>query len=72
MPVYEYYCPACKSGFEELRPMSRISAPAHCPTCESRSWKKLSVFAVGQSLMGERLSTSGGGGCACGGNCGCA
>ncbi len=72
MPVYEYFCPACKSSFEELRPMRRIADPASCPDCSGKSWKKLSVFAVGQSLMADSIPMAGGGGgCACGGNCAC-
>jgi putative FmdB family regulatory protein len=35
MPVYEYYCRTCDGIFEALRPMSRSSAPAPCPVCES-------------------------------------
>jgi putative FmdB family regulatory protein len=35
MPVYEYYCRSCDGIFEALRPMSRSSAPAPCPVCQS-------------------------------------
>ncbi len=32
MPLYEFVCPECGS-FEERRPFSQATEPAHCPTC---------------------------------------
>lgn len=77
MPVYEYLCPSCKTDFELLRPITRMTDEARCPECETPSNKKLSVFApVVMSL--EMLPMGGacdggacgdmGGGC-CGGAC---
>ncbi|MBI2885611.1 MAG: zinc ribbon domain-containing protein [Chloroflexi bacterium] len=77
MPVYEYYCPSCKSRFELLRPMDRMEAQAPCPECDTSSRKVLSVFvAVTRDAEGFISSYSGaagasGGGCACGGACSC-
>jgi putative FmdB family regulatory protein len=45
MPIYEYWCNDCDKEFEELRPMSRASEPAACPTCGAPSEKLPSVFA---------------------------
>jgi putative FmdB family regulatory protein len=45
MPIYEYWCHDCDKEFEELRPMSRASEPAACPTCGAPSEKLPSVFA---------------------------
>jgi putative FmdB family regulatory protein len=32
MPLYEFLCPTC-GPFDQLRPFSEASAPAHCPNC---------------------------------------
>lgn len=33
MPIYEYECASCKTGFEELQLRRDAETPA-CPTCE--------------------------------------
>lgn len=45
MPVYEYYCAACKAEFEQMRPISQAGEPAECPTCGATAKKLPSVFA---------------------------
>lgn len=46
MPIYEYECRECQSGFELL--VRAQSVPA-CPICDGTSLKKrLSAFAVGR------------------------
>ena len=73
MPVYEYYCPSCKSRFDLLRPMTQMNAQAPCPECDTPSKKLLSVFVAVRRDSDGFVSTlsEGGGGCACGGNCSC-
>lgn len=79
MPVYEFFCPTCKSSFELLRSMRDYDHDADCPNCAAPARKTLSVFAAitntrSSSVM-EMLPMcgaegfGGGGGCACGGAC---
>lgn len=37
MPIYEYFCEDCQSGFESLRRVERAVEPAPCPTCDADS-----------------------------------
>ena len=83
MPVYEYFCPSCKSRFDQLRPMSAMDDVARCIECDTPSRRVISLFAVvnitgsqGRSEMYSDMPygdipMAGGGGCACGGNCAC-
>lgn len=75
MPVYEYFCPTCKSRFDLLRSMGQMQDLAQCPECDTPSRKVLSVFAaVSRNAEGFDMPLGdrfGGGGCACGGNCSC-
>ncbi|MFL5735515.1 MAG: FmdB family zinc ribbon protein [Chloroflexia bacterium] len=73
MPIYEYWCPQCRTQFDKLRPLGSSDAEVKCPTCGSGVKKMVSVFtAVGRSSdEGYARPVSNGGGCACGGNCGC-
>ena len=70
MPIYEYYCPQCKSAFEKLRPMSSNDAEVSCPQCGSRVRRMLSVVAA-ISRDSDSTQSYSGGGCGCGGNCAC-
>jgi putative FmdB family regulatory protein len=71
VPIYEYWCVACRAGFEKLRPMGSKDADVQCPKCGSPVKRMLSVVApVGRASAGEQGFAQGGG-CACGGNCGC-
>lgn len=36
MPIYEFYCPQCKEGFESLREVNRRLS-ALCPKCNTKS-----------------------------------
>jgi putative FmdB family regulatory protein len=45
MPLYEYVCAECGTGFEKL--VRRFGDEVDCPSCSSaRVDKQLSVFAV--------------------------
>ena len=79
MPVYEYFCRACNTRFDKLRPVRDADEPAECPTCcEQNTVRALSVFIVhgGSSRTTDYdsgpSSSQFSGGCACGGHCGCA
>jgi len=53
MPLYEYQCPQCTSGFTELRRSSEMDSQIDCPECGSRETKRaISSFAVGGSSVG--------------------
>ena len=48
MPLYDYQCQQCKSGFTELRRSSEIDSPINCPECGSmETIRALSCFSVG-------------------------
>jgi putative FmdB family regulatory protein len=46
MPIYEYCCPKCGLKFDLLRPMSKASEDAACPTCKSEAKRAMSTFAA--------------------------
>ncbi|MEO7425923.1 MAG: zinc ribbon domain-containing protein [Fibrobacteria bacterium] len=33
MPIYEYFCRACKNTFEEIRSVADCESPIACPEC---------------------------------------
>jgi len=69
MPVYEYHCPTCRSTFEMLRPMSRSTDDATCPSGHKKATRVLSLVA---NRPREAGAPSSGGGCGgCGGGCSC-
>ena len=73
MAIYEYYCPTCRSKFEERRPMSQASIATKCSSGH-KAERTLSMFAMSNSGGGTatmEMPTGGGGGC-CGGGGGCA
>ncbi|MBC8258265.1 MAG: zinc ribbon domain-containing protein [SAR324 cluster bacterium] len=50
MPLYDYQCQQCSSGFTELRRTTEMDASIDCPECGSRDTQRtLSSFAVGGS-----------------------
>lgn len=54
MPIFEYVCKECHSGFETL---VRASTTVACPSCNSTSVvKQLSVFAAGVKGQGPAMS----------------
>ncbi len=78
MPIYEYYCPSCKSRSEKLRPMAEMDLFTACSQCGKAARRVLSVFAavVGDRVeqfegSAEALGGGGGGGCCGGGGCAC-
>jgi putative FmdB family regulatory protein len=67
MPLYEYVCQRCETRFEELRPFSRMDAPADCPSGHRGGRRVLSTFAaITRDASGEAAPVGGGG---CGGGC---
>jgi putative FmdB family regulatory protein len=42
MALYEYLCPACRKGFELMRPMSEAHKNAACPVCGSEAQRIIS------------------------------
>ena len=61
MPIYEYQCLRCTSGFTELLRYSEIDSLIDCPECGSRETKRtISSFAVGGSsaTVTQRLASS--------------
>ena len=78
MPIYEYHCLDCHHRFERMRTSADRDATTPCPECAGeRAKRTLSVFATvratsaGDASVARPMTASGGGGCACGGNCGC-
>lgn len=75
MPLYEYYCPECRTKFDALRPMSKADEAIACKSCESeRPTRMLSLFATfsrdASRTNSQATPNNFGGGC-CGGTCGC-
>ena len=70
MPIYEYVCRDCGSGFELL--VRRFDERVACPSCSGAAVdKQLSVFAVASpakapAFAGCGAGAGGGGGCAAG------
>jgi putative FmdB family regulatory protein len=73
MAIYEYYCPTCKEKFDQRRPMSEAAIATTCASGH-RAERTITAFAVARAGADsfEMPGDSMGGGCACGGNCGCA
>ena len=76
MPLYEYFCPDCRTKFTALRSIKEADVVIACENCErERSSRVLSTFAIhgksGGSAVAEMDTASSGGGYACGGACGC-
>ena len=74
MPLYEYFCEACRTRFEQLRPMSRMDDPASCPAGHTSGRRVLSTFAALTKDGSGEVSPVGGGcaGCTAGSCAGCA
>jgi len=52
MPIYEYYCARCESGYEAMRPVSMMDEPAPCPKCGEPGLRQLSAFAFKNGRYG--------------------
>jgi putative FmdB family regulatory protein len=63
MPIYEYFCPVCKTKFELLRPLSAVDDDAACPDCKTPSSRTLSKFACYTKDSGGSSSSVGGSSC---------
>jgi len=71
MPLYEYYCKACDTQFERLRPASAYEETAACPAGHASPRRVVSLFATVRAGV-DVAETGEGSGCACGGGgCGC-
>lgn len=69
MPLYEYQCTACKSGFELLirRPEDGAAEKLSCPHCRSSKVEKQLSVTAAPAISGSSLPVCGtpspGGGC---------
>ena len=63
MPIYEYFCPACKLKFEEMRPISKATEAASCPCCQKSAKRVLSAFASFSKDESGQTSSVGGSSC---------
>jgi len=70
MAIYEYYCPSCRTKFEERRPMSQAAQSAACAQGH-RAERTISAFAFSAGGATAIAEAPAGGGCACGGACAC-
>ena len=53
MPLYDYQCLQCESGFTELRRTSEMDSPINCPECGNMETSRLlSCFSVGGTKSG--------------------
>ena len=68
MPIYEFECKKCHTGFEKLVKRMDEKAKEPCPACGSKDTaKKLSVFAATAS-SGQKSASAPASGCGrCGG-----
>lgn len=72
MPIYEYFCPACNTRFEELRPSSRMDDAASCPEGHLHGRRVLSTFAALTRDGDGAVNSVAGAGCGgCADNCAC-
>jgi putative FmdB family regulatory protein len=66
MPIYEYICSACKSEFEQMRPLSQSGEDAECPNCHKTARRKMSTFAAfSTSISGVPKTLPGAGSSSC-------
>lgn len=71
MAIYEYYCPTCRTNFEQRKPMAEATSEAKCDQGH-RAERTVSMFAVaGGSATGVAEMEAAGGGCCGGGGCAC-
>mgnify|MGYP001591883551 CR=1 FL=1 len=50
MALYEYLCPACRKGFELVRPMSDAHKSAACPGCGSEAQRIISRGSTAEEM----------------------
>jgi putative FmdB family regulatory protein len=46
MPIYEYFCPQCKTEFELRLTINEFDRPELCPKCHSIAQKLISSFST--------------------------
>ncbi len=67
MPIYEYFCPECKSKFELLRSISKSDEDAECPECQTQSKRTITAFVGRVKIEGaggaKVAATAGGSSC---------
>ena len=58
MPIYDYQCKQCDSGYTELRSATEMDYPINCPECGSMETSRiLSCFSVGGSTSGMQTAS---------------
>ena len=65
MPIYEYFCPECKSKFELLRPISQAEAAGECLECGALSERTITAFACRTKGDGGEVASVAGTGSSC-------
>ena len=72
MAIYEYYCPTCRTKFEQRRPMSQAAVATKCDSGH-KAERTISAFAMSRTGGGVMMEDApmGGGGCCGGGGCAC-
>ncbi len=58
MPIYEFHCKACDDDFELMRPVSKMTNTAKCPSCGGRAQRKLTMFAIARGAPPDVLGSS--------------
>ncbi len=73
MAIYEYYCPTCRTKFDQRRPMSEVATLTKCEKGH-RAERTISAFAMARTGGSEFMmdEAPAGGGCCGGGGCACA
>jgi putative FmdB family regulatory protein len=46
MPIYEYFCPRCKTEFELRLSFNEFDRPEQCPKCHSTARRLISSFST--------------------------
>lgn len=71
MPIYEYLCDDCGTGFEKLVRSSQTAADVACPSCgELHVTQRLSTFAAHSGGSKDEMPSCPSGMCATPGLCG--
>jgi putative FmdB family regulatory protein len=73
MPIYEYLCQECDRTYDVLHMGKEIQDDILCPSCGSRSYKKLLSVPSGISMKTSSANVAPcgmEGGCCGGGECG--
>ncbi len=59
MPIYEYGCKKCGNKFEKMRRLAQRDDPIACPTCNSKTPKRIEIQRVA-ILQGVRPDAAAG------------